>query len=101
MALLEDSEKAKEVLAPSVEETQKNLAALGMNFSIEELNEIAAGAFDAAQTDAELAEGELEAVAGGAVKANKNSDYYRAGQKAGKALGYVFTIGLHFVTGIW
>ena len=69
-------------------------------FTIEELSEIAAGALDAVKEDAELNESDLEAVAGG-VKANKKSAEYKAGQKAGKALGYVFTIGLHFVTGIW
>ena len=44
--LLQDTEAAKKVLVPSVEETQKNLAKLGMDFSIDELNEIASGAFD-------------------------------------------------------
>lgn len=99
-ALLKNEEEAKRVLVPSVEETRKNLAALGMDFTEEELNEIAAGAIDAIKTNDELAEGDLEAVAGGA-KANRNSDYYKAGQKAGKILGNIFTLGLPFVTGIW
>lgn len=95
--LLQDTEAAKKVLVPSVEETQKNLAKLGMDFSIDELNEIASGAFENA--DGELKEEELANVAGGAV--DKNSECYKLGKKCGKALGYVLTIGLNFVTKVW
>lgn len=95
--LLQDAELAKKVLVPSVEETQKNLAELGMDFTIEELNQIAAGASET--SEAELQEEDLANVAGGAV--DKNSECYKLGKKCGNALANVFTIGLNFVKGLW
>ena len=49
--LLKDEETAKEVLSESVEETQANLKAKGLDFTVEELLEIA---------KAQLPEGELD-----------------------------------------
>ena len=39
--LLQDEEKAKQVVTESIEETRKNLMNLGMDFTVEELRSIA------------------------------------------------------------
>ena len=59
--LLKDEETAKEVLSESVEETQANLKAKGLDFTVEELLEIA----KAQLPKGELDEGSLDDVNGG------------------------------------
>lgn len=95
--LLEEPEKLPEILVPSIEETQKNLQNLGINLTIEELNDIKRGVIDANTEGGELSVEMLEGVSGGA----SNNDCYKAGKSAGKVLAGIFKVGLGFVTSLW
>ena len=61
--LLKDPAKAEEILADSIEETQANLKANGLDFSIEELEALAAKV--TVQEQGELSEDALDDVSGG------------------------------------
>ena len=63
--LLKDEENAKEVFGKSPEEAQVNLKARGLDFTVEELKELAEKAV--AGADGELDENSLDDVAGGIV----------------------------------
>ena len=62
--LISDETKAKEVLSESIEETQANLKKHGMDFSIEELIEMAQNVLSSTESG-ELNEDSLENVSGG------------------------------------
>lgn len=62
--LLKDQATADQILSDSIEQTQQNLKERGLDFSIEELEKIAAQAIAQAEQD-ELSEEDLEDVAGG------------------------------------
>lgn len=64
--LLSDEKEAEAVISESVEETQKNLAAKGLEFTIAELKEFGK-AVTAANAQGELDENALEGVSGGSV----------------------------------
>lgn len=64
--LLSDEKEAAEIISESVEETQKNLAARGLEFTIAELKEFGK-AVTAANAQGELDEDALEGVSGGSV----------------------------------
>jgi len=95
--LLNNPEQAKKVFVDSLEETQKNLAGLGIELS---LNEIKALAIGVADSDAgnELSENELENVAGGARKwASPNEEWcYKWGKKVGRFLRDIWDIAKEF-----
>ena len=61
--LLKDPAKANEILSDSMEETQANLKANGLDFSIEELEDLAVKV--TAQDEGELGEDALDDVSGG------------------------------------
>ncbi len=62
--LLNDKEKANEIISESVEETSRNLQKMGLDFTVDELIELAEKANVTSKSD-ELSEGELEDVSGG------------------------------------
>lgn len=62
--LMKDEAKAKEIISDSIEETQENLKKLGLEFTIEELEEIAAKSIAQGEGD-ELTEDSLDDVSGG------------------------------------
>lgn len=62
--LLSDEKEAAEIISESVEETQKNLAARGLEFTVAELKEFGK-AVTAANAHGELDEDALEGVSGG------------------------------------
>ena len=64
--LLSDEKEAAEIISESVEETQKNLAARGLEFTIAELKEFGK-AVTAANAQGELDEDALEGVSGGVI----------------------------------
>ena len=70
--LLSDPAKANEIISKSVEQTQANLKANGLDFSIEELVELAEKA-TLQQTQGELNEDDLDEVAGGLVSYRMSS----------------------------
>lgn len=70
--LLSDPAKANEIISKSVEQTQANLKANGLDFSIEELVELAEKA-TIQQTKGELSEEDLDEVAGGLVSYRMSS----------------------------
>ena len=64
--LLSNPAKAQEIMSESVEKTQANLKANGLDFSIEELEELAEKV-TIQQTQGELSEDVLENVSGGSI----------------------------------
>ena len=64
--LLSDEKEAEAVISESVEETQKNLAARGLEFTVAELKEFGK-AVTAANAQGELDEDALEGVSGGVI----------------------------------
>ena len=67
--LLSNPSKANEIISESVEQTQANLKANGLDFSIEELKALAEKA-TIQQTQGELSEDALDQVAGGFVSSH-------------------------------
>ncbi len=79
--LLKDEAKGKAVFGKTLEETQKNLADEGLEFTLEELTDIVKGLAESdVDAGAELTETDLENVAGGSYQ----SDCYKWGKNIGK-----------------
>lgn len=85
--LLSDETVAKDVLSSSLEETQANLKAKGLEFSLDELNDIVKGIVSASNESEEIGESELENVSGGGYK----KDCYNAGRTIGKGFKFAVT----------
>lgn len=62
--LISDEEKAKEILSESIEETCENLKKHGLEFTVEELQEMSQGVAVSSNSD-ELSADALDDVAGG------------------------------------
>lgn len=83
--LLKNETVGKAVFGESVGETQKNLEKAGIKFTVDELTDILKGISEADEANSEeLAEDELEAVAGGAYE----NDCYNVGKKIGQLFGW-------------
>jgi len=98
--LLSSEETAKKLLALSAEEAVHVLAVeYGVDFSVEELNEIMRGIQDAVKEaeNAELSVTDLDQVAGG----GKGSDAYQFGKSAGKAAPIIIALGTVIVLTGW
>ena len=63
--ILEDEDLTKEVITESVEQTVKNLASRGIDFSADELKELSAFVHAGTDNSGEMDEVELESVSGG------------------------------------
>lgn len=91
--LLSNEDTAKKLLLLDVEEASRVLSAeYGIDFSIEELNDIMRGIQDAIKEkeQEELSESDLEQVAGG----GKGSDAYEFGKSAGRAAPIIIALGV-------
>lgn len=96
LKIMEDENTAKKLMNMPVEDVQKELAAKGLEFSVEELTAFAQGLSDSQSTKDELSEADLVNVAGGS-----RQDCYNAGRRCGQALRFAFTVLAPFASGLW
>lgn len=80
--ILNDEDLSKEVIADSAEETVKNLQARGLDFSVEELKEVASNIDKATKTSGEIDESDLDNVSGGLLRRN-NTPWCKPGKIPG------------------
>lgn len=85
--LAEDETKASEIFSGTIEEVRSKLLAEGIEFSDEEYAEFIKGLKLSVKEGSELCEEDLESVAGGC------DVCYNQGQRVGKVVGKVLSVG--------